>query len=151
MEKIYNIPTISQLSPSGASCSANSGVGLSFRTSKTGNSHLPGVCPGAATITNYFLPVSSPWDALGDHYPIYVTFSETKDKNFFTKDACFTFVTLQKTGQINNREGPPVEYKQNPKNTENKLLKNKINIETNLIINTDALNSSLLGDTEDSI
>ena len=100
--------TINQLSPSGESCSANSGVGLSFIKKQAGNSLLPNECPGAATITNYFLPISSPRDALGILNQKKSTYSGPIDKYTFTKIFCSSFTIWQKIKLSNNLEGPPM-------------------------------------------
>jgi hypothetical protein len=100
--------TINQLPPFGGSCSANSGVGLSHSQSQAGISHLPSECPGAATITNYFLPKSSPRDALGTHYQLCITYSGPIDKISFAKASCLASVVWLRIWPGNNTEGLPM-------------------------------------------
>lgn len=100
--------TINQLSLQGESCSANSGVGLSYSQGQAGNSLLPNECPGAATITNCLLP-SSPWDTLEPLYQLCLTYSGAINKLYFAMAYCLFSVFCLKVGPGNNMEGLPME------------------------------------------
>ena len=104
-----NKQTMIQLSLLGESCSANSGVGLSYFESQTGNSHLPNECSGAATITNYLLPTCSPRDALENLYQLSITYSEPIDKIHFAKGTRHSSVFCMKMGWSIKKEGLPIE------------------------------------------